>query len=89
MFFFCFFFEECRTDFLCEFVHSCGMALPHITNVSDFAIRKVSFNPNKGRLSVIYLRSPGPIAEQPISVSVNCRFPFQSLFNSSSDSDVP
>ena len=26
---------------------SCGMALPHINGASDFAIRKVSVNPNK------------------------------------------
>ena len=55
---------------------SCGMASPHIIDASDFAIRKVSFNPNKGRLSVMNLRSPGPIAGKPISVKVKCRIPF-------------
>ena len=54
----------------------CGMALPHITDASEFAIRKVSFNPNKGRLSVTNLRSPGPVDGQPISVKVKCRIPF-------------
>ena len=73
--------QECRTDFLCEFVHSCGMALPHITDASNFAIRNVSFNPNKDRLSVMNLRSPGPVAGQPISVNLKCSIPFQSIFN--------
>ena len=41
---------------------SCGMAPPHIIGASDLAIRKVWFNPNKGRLSVMNLRSPGPVA---------------------------
>ena len=52
------------------------MASPHIIDASDFAIRNVSFNPNKGRLSVMNLRSPGPVAGQPISVKVKCRIPF-------------
>ena len=63
------------TFFVNSFI-SCGMASPHIIEALDFAIRKVSFNPNKGRLSVVNLRSPGPVAGQPISVKVKCRIPF-------------
>ena len=63
------------TSFVNSFI-SCGMASPHIIDALDFAIRKVSFNPKKGRLSVVNLRSPGPVAEQPISVKVKCRIPF-------------
>ena len=45
------------TFFVNPFI-SCGMTSPRIIDASDFAIRKVSFNPNKGRLSVMKLRSP-------------------------------
>ena len=55
---------------------SCGMASPHIIDAWDLAIRKVSFNPNKGILSVMNLRSPGPVDGQTISVKVKCRIPF-------------
>ena len=55
---------------------SCDMTPPHIIVKSDFAIRKVSFNTNKGRLSVMNLRSPGPAAGQTITVKVKCRIPF-------------
>ena len=53
-----------------------GMASPQIIDASDFAIRKVSFNPNKGRLAVMNLRLPGPVARQTITVKVKCRIPF-------------
>ena len=33
---------------------SCGMALPHSIDASDFAIRKVSFNPTKLRQNIRY-----------------------------------
>ena len=65
-------FQECRTDFLCEFVYF----MWHIIASHHFAIRKVSFNTNKGRLSVMNLRSRGPVASQPISVKVKYRIPF-------------
>ena len=52
------------------------MAWPHTIDTSDFAIRKDSFNPNKGRLSIMNLRSPGPVAAQTIIVKVKCRVPF-------------
>ena len=55
---------------------SCGMASPHIIGASEIAIRKVLFNPNKGRLSIANVRLPGPVAGQPISVKVKCRIPF-------------
>ena len=41
-----FFQEVYKTDFMNSLI-SGGMALPHITDASDFAIRKVSLNPNK------------------------------------------
>ena len=56
-------------DFINSYI-SCGMAPPHIIGASNFAIRKVSYNPNKGRLSVMNLRSPGPVAGQTITVKV-------------------
>ena len=53
------------------------MASPHIIDASSgFAIGKVSFKLNKGRLSVMNLRSPGSVGGQMISVKVNCRIPF-------------
>ena len=54
------FFRSVELTFFMNSFISCGMASPHITDASDFAIRKVSLNPNKGRLSVMNLRSPGP-----------------------------
>ena len=62
-------------DFMNSYI-SCGMASLHIIGVSDFAIRKVSFNPNKGRLSVMNLKLPGPVAGQTITVQVKCRILF-------------
>ena len=53
------FFGSVELTFFVNSFSSCGMASPHITDASDSAIRKVSFNPNKGRLSVMNLRSPG------------------------------
>ena len=47
-------------DFMNSYI-SCGMASPHIIGALDFAIKKVSFNPNKDRLSIMILRSPGPV----------------------------
>ena len=35
------------TFFMNSFI-SCGKALPQVIDASDFAIREVSFNPNKG-----------------------------------------
>ena len=62
--------------FRSEFVHFMWhIASPHIIDASDFAIRKVFFNPNKSRLSVINLRSPGPVAGQTISVKLNLSEP--------------
>ena len=55
---------------------SCGMALPHIIDTSDFVIRKDSVNPNKDRLSDMNLRSPGPVAGQTSTVKVVCRIHF-------------
>ena len=70
------FFRSVELTFFVNSFISCGMASPHIIDASDFAIRKVSFNPNKGRLSVMNLRSLGPVAGQPISVKVKYRIPF-------------
>ena len=56
-------------DFINSYI-SCGMTSPHIIGASYFAIRKVSFNPNKGRLSVMNFKSPGPVAGQTITVKV-------------------
>ena len=70
------FFRNVELTFFVNSFISCGMASPHIIDSSDFAIRKVSFNPNKGRLSVMNLRSPEPVAGQPISVKVKYRIPF-------------
>ena len=72
----CFFSRGVELTFFVNSFISCGMASPHIIDASEIAISKVSFNPNKGRLSVTNLRSPGPIARQLISVKVNCRIPF-------------
>ena len=55
---------------------SCGMAPSHIIGASDFAIRKTFiYNPNKDKLSVMNLRSLGPVARQ-TTVKVKCRIPF-------------
>ena len=62
-------------NFMNSFI-SCGMASPQTIDASDFAIRKVSFNPNKGRVSVMNLRSPVPVAGQTITVKVKCTVPF-------------
>ena len=66
-------------DFMNSFI-SCGMASPHLIAASDFAIRKVSVNPNKGRLSIMNLKSLGPAARQTITVKVKCRIPSEGLF---------
>ena len=58
-----FFFRSVELTFFVNSFISCGMASPHITDASEFAIRKVSFNPNKGRLSVTNLKSPGSVAD--------------------------
>ena len=71
----CFFRSVELTFFVNSFI-SCGMASPHIIDALVFAIRKVSFHPTKGRLSVVNLRSPGTVAGQPNSVKVKCRIPF-------------
>ena len=52
-----------RNEFMNSY-NSCGVAPPHVIGASDFAIRKVPFNLNKGRLSIMNLRSPGPAAGQ-------------------------
>ena len=70
------FFRSVELTFFVNSFISYGLASPHIIDASDFAIRKISFNPNKGRLSVMNLRSPGPVAGQPISVKVKCRISF-------------
>ena len=70
-----FFRSEELTFFVNSFI-SYGMASPHINDALGFTIRKVSFNPNKDRRSVMNLRSPGPVAGQPISVKVKYRIPF-------------
>ena len=61
------------SDFTNSYI-SRGMAPPHIIGASDFVIRKVSFNPNKGSLSV--MRSPEQVAGQTISVKVKCGIAF-------------
>ena len=71
-----FFFRRVELTFFVNSFISCCIGLPHIIDVSDVAIRKVSFTPNKDRLSVMNLRPPGPVAGQPISVKVKCRIPF-------------
>ena len=50
------FFRSVELTFFVNSFISCGMASPHIIDASDFAIRKVSFNTNKGRLSVMNIR---------------------------------
>ena len=63
---------------------SFDMASAHITDASDFAIRKVSFNPEKGRQSYMNLRSPGPEVRQTITVKVKISYAgffFQHIFN--------
>ena len=55
---------------------SYGMAPPHSIGASGFAVRKISFNPNKGRLSIVNMRSPGAVARQTITVNVKCRILF-------------
>ena len=70
------FFRSVELTFFVNLFISRGMALPHIIDASDFAIRKVSFNPNEGRLFVMNLRLPGRVTGQPISVKVKCRIPF-------------
>ena len=62
-----------NNDFINSYI-SCGMAPPHITAASDFA--SFIYNPNKDRLSVMNLRSLGPVAGQTVTVKVNCRIPF-------------
>ena len=68
------FFGSVELTFFVNSFISCGIASPHIIDASDFAIRKVPFNPNKGRLSVMNLRSPGPVAGQPVKVSQTIQF---------------
>ena len=70
------FFRSVELTFFVNSFISCGMGSPHIIDSSDFAIRNVSFNTNKGRLSVMNLRSQGPVAGQPISVKIKYRTPF-------------
>ena len=70
------FFRSVELTFFVNSFISCGIGSPHIIETLNFAIRKVSFDPNKDRLSVMNLRSPGPVAVQPISVKVKCRIPF-------------
>ena len=48
-------------DFMNSYI-SCGKAPPRIIGASDLAIGKVWFNPNKGRLSIMNLTLPGPVA---------------------------
>ena len=67
---------------------SCGMAPPHIIGTSEFAVRKVSFNSNKGRLSVMNLRSSEPVAGQTITVKVKCRIPFSEPIQGSAKGTV-
>ena len=66
------FFRRVELNKLVNLFISCGMTSPHIIDASDFAVRKVSFNPNTGRLSFMNLRLPGPVAGQTISVKVRC-----------------
>ena len=73
------FFRSVELIFFVNSFISCGMASPHITDPSDFAIRKVSCSTNclnNGRLSIMNLRSPEPVAGQPISVKVKRRISF-------------
>ena len=56
---------------------------PILLVLSDLAIRKVLFNPNKVKLSVMNLRSPGPVAEQTITVKVKCLDPFSNSLRGS------
>ena len=69
-------FQGCTTEWFYEFPHFTWYTPPHIIGASDFAVRKVSFNRNKGRLSVMNLRSPGLAAVQTITVKVKCKIPF-------------
>ena len=57
---------------------SFGMASPHITDgaSSEFDMRKVSIKTDKSRLGRYELRSPGPVAEQTITIEVKFRIPF-------------
>ena len=70
------FFKTVELNFFVNLFILCGTASPHIIGASDFTIRNDSFNPNKGRLSVMNLRSPGPVAGQTISVKVKYKIPF-------------
>ena len=70
------FFRGVELTFFVNSFISCGMTSPNIIYASDFAIRKVSFNPHVDRLSVMNLRSPGSVARETISVKVKYRFPF-------------
>ena len=74
------FFKSVELTFFVNSFILCGMASPHIIDASDFAIRKVSFYPNKGRLSVMNLRSPGPVTGRSISVKVKCKILFFFFF---------
>ena len=69
-------------DFMNSYI-SCGLAPRHIIGASDFAITKVSFNQNKGRLSVVNLGSPRPVAGQTITVKIKCRIPFSEAIQGS------
>ena len=63
-------------DFINSYI-SCGMAPPHITGASDFAIRKVSFiTQTKTDYPFMNLRSLGPVAGQTITVKLKCMIPF-------------
>ena len=62
-------------DFMNSFI-SCSIESPHIIDPSDVAIRKVLFNQNKSRLSVMNLSSPGPVTGQTICKSAICKIPF-------------
>ena len=65
-------FQECRTDFLCEFVH---VAWHRLTSLRLW-ISLLEMFQKRQIISVMNLRSPGPVAGQPISVKVKCRIPF-------------
>ena len=61
-------FQEWRTELVYEIIFSLGIALPHITDGSDFTIDKKLLNPGKCSLSDMNLRSPGPVAVQNITL---------------------
>ena len=53
------FFRSIKLNFFVNSFISCGMASPHIIDASDFAIRKVSFNPYRKQTICYELKIAG------------------------------